>query len=507
MSNGKIGIRHSIRTRLLLGFLAVISGMIAFLLIFNAAFSEMFYENSKRRDMREAYTEISRLMEDYEQGKITQEALGDQFDNICLKRSLTALMIESDWSTSYSNVGHYEVIVGRLQQNLMSDPEQLDADNVIKLLEKNDDYVLQKFYDIKFGDEVVELYGSIPSGQTILLRVATASIKDTMSVMNTNILIVGLLMLGIAFLFAIFLSSYISKPIRKLSEVAKRMSVLDFDAKYTEKDSSEIGLLGESMNEMSRELESTITKLKSANLELQSDIENKKKIQKRQEEFVSDVSHELKTPIALIEGYAEALRDGIADDEETRNEYCDIIIDEAAKMNSMVKQMLTISQIESGKSELEIERFDIVKMIKALLTSNSIKFNKEGISVRFDQRDECIEVFADALKTEQVLTNFITNAVNHCKYDKIIYVHLTQQDDFVRVHVENTGDSIPADQINEIWNKFYKVDKARSREYGGNGIGLSIVKAIMAQHGRECGVVNTETGVDFWFDLDCNKGV
>ena len=328
-----------------------------------------------------------------------------------------------------------------------------------------------------------------------------------MSVMNTNILIVGLLMLGIAFLFAIFLSSYISKPIRKLSEVAKRMSVLDFDAKYTEKDSSEIGLLGESMNEMSRELESTITKLKSANLELQSDIENKKKIQKRQEEFVSDVSHELKTPIALIEGYAEALRDGIADDEETRNEYCDIIIDEAAKMNSMVKQMLTISQIESGKSELEIERFDIVKMIKALLTSNSIKFNKEGISVRFDQRDECIEVFADALKTEQVLTNFITNAVNHCKYDKIIYVHLTQQDDFVRVHVENTGDSIPADQINEIWNKFYKVDKARSREYGGNGIGLSIVKAIMAQHGRECGVVNTETGVDFWFDLDCNKGV
>lgn len=507
MSNEKKEIRHSIRTRLLLGFLAMISGMIAFLLIFNAAFSEMFYENSKRKDMRDAYSEISHLMEEYERGEISQETLGDQFDNICLKRSLTALMIESDWSTSYSNVGNYEVIVERLQQNLLSDPEQLDAENVIKLLEKNDDYVLQKFYDIKFGDEVVELYGSIPSGQTILLRLATASIKDTMGVMNTNILIVGLLMLGIAFLFAIFLSSYISKPIRKLSEVAKRMSVLDFDAKYTDNDTSEIGLLGESMNEMSRELESTITKLKSANLELQSDIENKQKIQKRQEEFVSDVSHELKTPIALIEGYAEALRDGIADDEATKNEYCDIIIDEAGKMNSMVKQMLAISQIESGKSELEIERFDIVKMINALLTSNTIKFNKNGITVHFNQKNDAIEVFADALKIEQVLTNYITNAINHCNYDKLITVSLVQQDAHVRVHVENTGDRIPDDQINEIWNKFYKVDKARSREYGGNGIGLSIVKAIMDQHGTECGADNTENGVDFWFDLDCNKEV
>ena len=105
------------------------------------------------------------------------------------------------------------------------------------------------------------------------------------------------------------------------------------------------------------------------------------------------------------------------------------------------------------------------------------------------------------------MTNFITNAINHCRYDKIISVSLTHHDDLVRVHVENTGDKIPDDQINEIWNKFYKVDKARSREYGGNGIGLSIVKAIMDQHGRECGVDNTDTGVDFWFDLDCNKGV
>ena len=507
MSNEKFEIRHSIRTRLLLGFLAIISGMIAFLLIFNAAFSEMFYENSKKRDMREAYTEIAQLMDEYDRGIIDEKELENQFDNICLKRSLTALTIESDWSASFSNVGNYESIVERLQQNLMSDPEQLDAENIIKLLEKNENYVLQKFYDIKFGDEVVELYGTLPTGQTILLRVATASIKDTMSVMNTNVLIVGLLMLGIAILFALFLSSYIAKPIHKLSEVAKKMSVLDFNAKYTGHDTSEIGLLGQSMNEMSQELENTITKLKSANLELQNDIENKQKIQQRQKEFLSDVSHELKTPIALIEGYAEALKDGIASDEETRNEYCDIIIDEAGKMNTMVKQLLTINQIETGRSEIDIERFDIVKMILSLLNSNSIKFKKAGINVEFDQKDEHIEVFADALKTEQVLTNFITNAINHCKYDKRISVLLEMKGDIVRVHVKNTGDNIPDDQIGEIWNKFYKVDKARSREYGGNGIGLSIVKAIMDQHGRECGVDNTVEGVDFWFELDCKKTV
>ena len=505
MKDGKFEIRHSIRTRLLLAFLAIISGMIAFLLIFNAAFSEMIYENSKRKDMREAYTEISQLMEKYEQGSLDAEELNNKFDNVCLKNSLTALMMESDWSATYSNVGNYESIIGRLQQNLTSDPEQLDAENVIKLLEKNDDYVLQKFYDIKFGDEVVELYGSLPTGQIILLRMATASIKDTMGVMNQNVLIVGLLMLGIAFLFAFFFFFYIAKPIRKLSEVAKRMSVLDFDAKYTDKDTSEIGLLGESMNELSGELESTIKKLKAANLELQSDIENKQKIQQRQKEFLSDISHEFKTPIALIEGYAEALKDGLACDEETKNEYCDIIIDEAGKMNAMVKQMLTISQIESGKSEIDIERFDVVKMIVSVLNSNTIKFNKNGITVDFEQKGDSIEVFADALKTEQVLTNYITNAVNHCKDPKRISVFITSHNDYVRVHVTNTGNNIPEEQINEIWNKFYKVDKARSREYGGNGIGLSIVKAIMDQHGRECGVENTEDGVDFWFDLDCKK--
>ena len=505
MSNEKFEIRHSIRTRLLLGFLAVISGMIAFLLIFNAAFSEKFYEDSKKKDMRDAYSEISRLMSEYQQGDLEPADLSDRFDNICLKRSLTALMMESDWSMTYSNVGSYDVIVERLQQNLTSVPELLDAENRIKLLEKNDYYVLQKFYDIKFGDEVVELYGVLPTGQTVLLRLATASIKDTMEVMNKNILIVGLLMLGIAFLFAFFLSSYIAKPIRKLSEVARRMSVLDFNARYTDKDTSEIGLLGESMNELSGELESTIKKLKAANLELKSDIENKQKIQQRQKEFLSDVSHELKTPIALIEGYAEALKDGLATDEVTKNEYCDIIIDEAGKMNNMVRQMLTINQIESGKSEIDIERFDVVKMIVSLLNSNMIKFSKNGITVDFDQKDESIEVFADTLKTEQVLTNYITNAINHCKDPKRISVFITSHDDCVRVHVTNTGNNIPDDQINEIWNKFYKVDKARSREYGGNGIGLSIVKAIMDQHGRECGVNNTEDGVDFWFDLDCKK--
>ena len=481
--------------------------MIAFLLIFNAAFSEMLYENGKQKDMRNAYAEITEVMNEYEAGNKSLDEIGPELDNICLKRSISAVMVESDWDVFYSNVGYAESIILRLQQLLTSDPEMLDERNEIKLLDKNDSFNLLKYYDLKLGDEVVELYGDIPSGQTVLLRVATASIKDTMSVMNQNVIIVGLLMLCIAIAFAIFLSSYISKPIRKLSEVAKRMSVLDFDAKYTDHDTSEIGLLGESMNEMSNELETTIKKLKSANLELKSDIENKNKLEQRQKEFLSDVSHELKTPIALIEGYAEALKDDIATDEETRNEYCDIIIDEAGKMNLMVKQMLTISQIESGRSEIEIERFDIINMISSVLNANLIKFEKNNISVEFEQKDKSIEVFADPHKIEQVLTNFITNAVNHCQNEKKISAFITESGDTVRVHIANTGANIPADQIENIWNKFYKVDKARSREYGGNGIGLSIVKAIMEQHGKECGVDNTADGVDFWFDLDCKKEI
>ena len=235
---------------------------------------------------------------------------------------------------------------------------------------------------------------------------------------------------------------------------------------------------------------------------MKKDIAHKEEIEQMRQGFLSNVSHELKTPIALIQGYAEGLKDGISDDPESMDFYCDVIIDEANKMNIMVKRLLTLNQIEFGEDELVIERFDIVELLQSVVAANDLRASQKGINLSFISEDDKLDVWADEYKTEEVITNYLSNAINHCDFDKEIKVYYKKLDNVIRVYVFNTGKHIPEEDIDNIWVKFYKVDKARTREYGGNGIGLSIVKAIMDAYGKECGVNNVDGGVEFWFDLD-----
>jgi signal transduction histidine kinase len=185
--------------------------------------------------------------------------------------------------------------------------------------------------------------------------------------------------------------------------------------------------------------------------------------------------------------------------------YCDVIIDEANKMNHMVKKLLTLNQIEFGNEELVMERFDIIELVTSIVHANELRASQKDIKIIFEHEEEHIDVWSDEYKIEEVVTNYITNAINHCEFDKIIKINVERHGNDVRVSVFNTGKNIPEEDINNIWQKFYKVDKARTREYGGNGIGLSIVKAIMDSYGKEYGVTNLSDGVQFWFDLDGEK--
>ena len=279
------------------------------------------------------------------------------------------------------------------------------------------------------------------------------------------------------------------------------MKHLDFNVKYTGNDRTEIAVLGNNINEMSEALETTISELKTANNELLKDIEQKEQIDERRKEFLSNVSHELKTPIALIQGYAEGLREGINDDVESREFYCDVIIDEAAKMNAMVRQLLTLNQLESGSEIVNMERFDLTALIRNYIASSDILLRERTISVRMEDY-EAVYVWGDEFKVEEVFMNYFTNAIHYAQGEKIIDVKLRRMDGQIKVSVFNTGIPIPAESIEHIWEKFYKVDKARTREYGGSGIGLSIVKAIMESMNQKYGVTNYENGVEFWFTLD-----
>ena len=260
----------------------------------------------------------------------------------------------------------------------------------------------------------------------------------------------------------------------------------------------------EEVYQIGEKIKEKISELKTANNELQKDIEKKIQIDEMRKEFLSNVSHELKTPIALIQGYAEGLYDNINDDSESREFYCEVIMDEADKMNKMVKKLLTLNQIEFGNNQVNFEHFDIVQVVRTVINSATLLAKQKEAQIEIDDYPQ-IYVWADEYMIEEVVTNYVSNAINHVDGEKKIKVSLKKTDKVVRVSVFNTGKCIPEEELDKIWIKFYKVDKARTREYGGSGIGLSIVKAIMESMNQKCGVLNHEDGVEFWFELDIEK--
>lgn len=335
----------------------------------------------------------------------------------------------------------------------------------------------------------------------MVIRTNVENMEDSAAIANEFLAYIGIAVVILGSVAMLFYSRRFTKPILELAEISKKMSELDFDIKYKNNSDDEIGILGSSINVLSDKLETTITELKQANNELLKDIQKKTEIDEMRKEFLSNVSHELKTPISLIQGYAEGLKENINEDPESRDFYCEVIMDEASKMNQMVKKLLSLNELEFGYNQVNFERFDIVPLIRSVLSSTEILFRQKEVTLFFEET-EPVYVWADEYLIEQVVTNYISNALNHVDGQKIIEVKLIRMEDKVRVAVFNTGDNIAEEDIDKIWIKFYKADKARTREYGGSGIGLSIVKAVMNSHNKECGVLNRPVGVEFWFELD-----
>ena len=365
-------------------------------------------------------------------------------------------------------------------------------------------YVIKRVNVQRLGTSYIYLQGILPNSDRILIRVSIEGIKDSVNLANRFYISLMALIAIIIMIFLFFSTGHLLKPIGELTRLAGRMAQLDFTARYDVKTDDEIGELGRSINQMSESLEQALSELKSANAQLSRDLEKREQIDDMRKEFLSNISHELKTPIALIQGYAEGLQDNINEDEESRQFYCDVIIDESRKMNEMVKQIMALNQLEFGHSHLTMEYFDIVELVRTILDKSSILIRQAQADIAFDDTQK-IYVWSDPFMTEEVFTNYLTNALHHVDGEKRIVITFDRSEDRVRVGVFNTGKPIPEEDLPRIWEKFYKVDKARTREYGGSGVGLSIVKATMELLGQKYGVENKENGVLFWFDLDCRN--
>lgn len=301
-----------------------------------------------------------------------------------------------------------------------------------------------------------------------------------------------------------------TKPIEELEKVAQNIAKLDFSQKYRVRGTGdEIDNLGISINKLSQEFEDTLKKMRKVNNDLEKDIENKSKIDEMRKQFISDVSHELKTPISLIQGYAEGLVENVNTDEENKNFYAEVILDEANKMDKLVKRLLELIKLEYEDKDFNDNNFDISELIGEVIRISKVKLDEENIEVIFDEQDP-VYVFADDFYIEQVVTNYFTNAMKNVsevngKKQIIINIEKSEERGKVRISVFNTGKHIPEDYIDRIWNRFYKIDESRDRSKGGTGIGLSIVKAIMSKYDNKYGVQNVKDGVEFYFELSYSR--
>lgn len=481
--------KRSIRSKFAWIFLFFLTGILVICMLANVLFFKRFYIVSKKHDINSIY----KLLDDASfSNSLQNEEFLDKLSAVCDVSEISVFIETADGSfiSVPDDLNSFSELKNKIYED-MNDPSYIFSNDDISIKSR-----------VVMGHEIMELFGELKNGEKFFIVCTIDNIKESTAIANRFMLYSGLIVLAFGLLITIIITNFISKPICKITEISSRMVNLDFDARYEDNGIIELDELGDNINTLSEKLEKTISELKCANNSLRNDIRQKDEIENMRKEFLSNVSHELKTPIALIQSYSEGLKEGISEDKESQDYYLNVIIDEAGKMNALVKELTSLSELEFGNKMSDIERFNIVELINNKITSNDIFFKQNDIKVEFTKFDDSIFVWSDEFRIEEVISNYLSNAIHYCMGEKIIRISIDKlEDEKIRINVFNTGNNINENDIQHIWEKFYKADKARSRDYGGSGIGLSIVKAIMEKLDMQYGVKNEPDGVTFYFEL------
>ena len=486
----------SVKVKLFLTLSTTVLLIILFLIIVNNFALEKFYLYKKQNTLKSVYESLNDYYKTPEQNNDIQTEL----EKLSIKNNFDILIKDNNGINLYTTNKNFSTVIGSIN-------DILDKISEGKVLESNDNFKVKKQRDSKNGLSYMMLSGKLENGYFLYIRIPLNSIQDSVSISNNFLLMMAGFTILIASIMVTIVSRKFTEPILELNNIAKKMSNLDFSQKYQVTNArDEINDLGRSINTMSDKLERTIKQLRSSNIELERDIEEKSKIDEMRKTFISDVSHELKTPIALIQGYSEGLLENVNSDEESRKFYAEVILDETNKMDKLVKQLLELMKLEYGKREFHNKEFNIVELEKEVIRKTNVMIEEKQAEIKFDDSQE-IQVFADDFYIEQVLTNYLTNAIKNVKEmygEKYIKIsnEILEEENKVCIKVFNTGEKISEENLNRIWNRFYKADESRHREDGGTGIGLAFVKAIMGNYDNKYGVKNLENGVEFYFELD-----
>jgi two-component system sensor histidine kinase VanS len=466
-----------IKTKLIMIFMLLMVSLILSGILLNSIFLESYYVYKNKGKFKSI---SSKITDEYINNK---ENSYDYINTIDSIEGISTIIVDTNLNIEYTSNSQK---INTDEKRLSKEIKQLILDNEKKLSTKFVYYIDEKSDDEK--DKLIFI-SRMSNGELIILRKPFRSIRESVSIANEFYMFAGIIVIIIGGIFIFVFSIKITRPITEMSKVAEEISNLKFDKHINIKSKDEIGKLGESINKISEKLCASIDELKE-------DVERRKQL-------VRNMSHELKTPIGIIKGYAEGLKFGVADDKEKMNKYCSVIVEECDRMNTLILELLNHSMMEVGMVKLNITSFDIYELIYKIIERFKPTLIEQGI--KFDLK--CINnyiISADRDMLEKAINNFITNAIDHVEGRNFIQLTVEEDEKRVKLSVFNTGNHIQEKELEKIWDVYYKVDKARSRKYGGHGLGLAIVKLVARLHGGITSVENVNEGVVFSLEIPTN---
>lgn len=354
-----------------------------------------------------------------------------------------------------------------------------------------------------FGMDFLSIFFKSYRNEIIYVGFSLNMVNEAVKISNKFYIFVSLISLIIGSILSFVFGKNITKPLIEINNVTKKMSDMDFSEKCFINTGDEIEELSKNINSLSHNLEKNMQGLKLANEKLKEEIEREKKIDELRKEFIGSVSHEIKTPVALINTYTESLKENIVD-ESDKDFYYDVIMEEGNNISKLLNELLELLENEEKDLKLNIEKFNLNEVLELEVYKFKPNYIEKNIKVEINI-DEDIEILAEKEKMKKVFGNLIRNAVSYVNENGEIKINgFFNKNKFI-VEVFNSGSKIPEESLDKIWNPFYKVDKARTRKYGGTGLGLSIVKNILNKHNFNYGVNNMDNGVKFWVEMDIKK--
>ncbi|MDR1194433.1 MAG: HAMP domain-containing histidine kinase [Peptococcaceae bacterium] len=521
--------KRTMRRKLLMFMAGVISLVVCVGWLVNSLFLERFYLYSKADSLRKSLATINNL---YNSG------------NPDLQLELERMMLNQGIQVAIFT-RNLDAVLFAWQDIVRLGPRQILITGVPGLRDfiaagdnRRQRFEISRNFDDRLKSEYLDLVGELDNGLYALLRVPVQTITDSVGIANRFLLITGIFSILATISIGARLSNQIAKPIKAVEGIARSMACLDFSQRIRVESEDEIGSLASSINVLSDYLQKTIQELRQKNQQLEDDILYISRLDEIRKEFLSNVSHELKTPIALIQGYAEALEEKVVTSDEDRDYYYHVISDEADKMNSLVRKLMNLNNLEAGHDDLFLDSFDIVSMASSVLRRGESLAGAPGLDFQL-AAPTAAWVWADEFLIEEVMFNYLTNAIHYASGRNIVRIQISSWPDWedrggpaakmadpltadeignpaavapaptpgsnpdrrVRVAVFNSGSSLAPEEQERVWDSFYKTDTSRSREYGGSGLGLAVVRATMERHQSGYGVENLEDGVSFWFDL------